>query len=613
MSEMSPASSNETIYDYIIVGGGTAGLVLANRLSEDKNITIVVLEAGTDATADPRSVVPAGWANALGSDLDWNFATAPQTSLNGRRIGHHQGKALGGSSSINVQALVPFSASDIDVWESKVGLEGWNFATLAPYLHKAFSLTLPDDATVSHHNASWAASWAAEGKGPVKLSFPPYGEEKPTSRAWTSTFENLGVRLTAPPFSGKSVGAFVCPTTIDSNSKTRSSSASSYWNSAKNRENLTSITSATVKKIVLEYQNGTQTATGVEYIREGIELTLKARREVIVSAGALNSPKILELSGIGDPTVLKNAGIPLLVENKFVGANLQDHVLCGITFEASDGVLTGDEFVRGNMEVIAAAQKQYIETQSGPFATSALMQFAYLPTMDFKHDKEALSKILTSLQNTRTNHPLDNIRAQHLSDLLTEGQEGTAQFFTALSQFYMPGEDSLSGFVPHPQPGNFVTPLVALSHPLSTGHVHIASSDYTQPPIVDHNYLSNPIDLELHARHVRYIEEIARTHPFAEIIKPNGRRLDPIAYLDGSLEKAKAYVKAASDTNYHSVGTLAMAPREKGGVVNARFQVYGVSNLRVVDASVFPLIPQSNTQSLVYVVAERAADLIKSE
>lgn len=366
-----------------------------------------------------------------------------------------------------------------------------------------------------------------------------------------------------------------------------------------------------MKTIILEDQKGGQTATGIQYIRDGIEHTLETRKEVIICAGALNSPKVLELSGIGDPAVLKNAGVPLLVDNKFVGTNLQDHILSGISFEAIDGLLTSDDFLRGDAEAITAAQKQYTENQAGPFASSGLTQFAYLPTMDFKHDKEALSRILKSLENSQTSHPLDAVRAQHLSKLLTEGQEGTAQYFLLLAQYQKAGDNSTDGFVPNPQPGKFISTLVGLSHPMSTGSVHISSSDYSQSPTVDHNYLSNPIDLELHARHVRYIEEIAQASPLKSLLKPDGRRNDPLSYLDGSLEKAMAYVKATSDTNYHSVGTLAMAPKEKGGVVDGSFRVYDVGQLRVVDASVFPIIPQSNTQSLVYVIAERAADLIK--
>jgi choline dehydrogenase-like flavoprotein len=175
------------------------------------------------------------------------------------------------------------------------------------------------------------------------------------------------------------------------------------------------------------------------------------------------------------------------------------------------------------------------------------------------------------------------------------------------------GEDTTQGIVPRPQAGSFITLIVGLSHPLSTGTVHITSSNASVPPTIDHKYLSNPIDLDLHSRHVRYIETIAQANPLASFLKQNGRRNDPLAFINGSLDKAKAYAKAASSTNWHSVGTVAMAPKEKGGVVDARLKVYGVGGLRVVDASVFPLIPQSNTQSLVYAVAERAADLIMQD
>ncbi|KAF2877677.1 glucose-methanol-choline oxidoreductase, partial [Massariosphaeria phaeospora] len=153
-----------------------------------------------------------------------------------------------------------------------------------------------------------------------------------------------------------------------------------------------------------------------------------------------------------------------------------------------------------------------------------------------------------------------------------------------------------------------ITLATALSHPLSTGTVYIVSSSATAPPAVDHRYLTNAIDLELHARHVRYLESVAAAAPFStSILKPNGKRNDPRAFFEGSLEKATEFVKLASTTNWHSVGTCAMAPRERGDVVDPSFCVYGVKGLRVIDTSVFPLIPQSNTQSLVYVVAERAS------
>ncbi|PVI00599.1 GMC oxidoreductase [Periconia macrospinosa] len=607
---METASNARDFYDYVIVGGGTAGLVLANRLSENQDVTVAVLEAGSDPVSDPRSFIPALWANTFGTELDWNFSTVAQVSLDGRRIGHHQGKALGGSSSINAQALITFTAADIDVWEAKIGLEGWNFAVLAPYLQKVFNLTLPADELISYINASWATSWVTGSEGPVKSCFSDV-QVNPTPKAWIETFRSLGMSLTASPFSGKYLGAFISPATIDTRSSTRSA-ATTYLSASADRKNLAIFTGVMVKKILLENRKGVQTATGVQYVHEGIERTLDAK-EVIVSAGALNSPKILELSGIGDPAVLKRAGIPLVVENKFVGTNLQDHLLSGISFEAADGIFTVDNFLRGDAEAIGAAQQQYMENRTGPFASSGLTHFAHLPTMDFKQDNEALSKILKQLEETHptSSHPLDTVRAHHLSEFLSQGQEGTAQYFLLAGQYQKAGDNSTEGFVPHPQPGNFLSTLVGLSHPLSTGSVHVSSSDYTVAPTVDHNYLSNPVDLELHARHVRYIETIAQTEPFMSLLKPGGRRNDPLSYFEGSLDKAKAYVRATSDTNYHSVGTLAMAPKDMGGVIDGCFRVYGVDQLRVVDASVFPLIPQSNTQSLVYVIAERAADLIK--
>lgn len=437
--------------------------------------------------------------------------------------------------------------------------------------------------------------------------------ENPITTAWNNAFAALGYPLTASPFSGKSTGPYIAPSTVEPTSKTRSYSATAYYLPAADRPNLHVITGAVVSKIVLEEKEGSQAATSVMYARHGTFTTLTAKKEIILSAGALNSPKILELSGIGDPEVLQAAGIPPLVKNKYVGTNLQDHPLAAISFEAIDGFPTGDDLLRGDPAAIAAAQQEYAESQSGTFATSGLTEFAYLPTVDFKSDKGALSHVLDSIKSEKSGHPLDAARAQLLSDIIKKGDEGTAQYFLFLAQTTKAGEDTTQGVVPNPQAGNYLTPCAALSHPLSTGTVHITSSDVGVPPTIDHKYLSHPVDLDLHARHVRFVENIARAGPFAAFVKPDGRRNDPLAFINGSYENAKRYVKAATTTNWHSVGTLAMAPKDKGGVVDASLKVYGVSGLRVVDASVFPLVPQSNTQSLVYAVAERAADLIKQE
>ncbi|KAF2002143.1 GMC oxidoreductase [Amniculicola lignicola CBS 123094] len=603
-------------FDYIIIGGGTAGLVLANRLSEDASTTVAVIEAGGDPSTDPRVIVPGFVATALGSELDWGFGTVPQKQMNNNRLGAAAGKMLGGTSSINFTALLPPSASDIDAWE-KLGNDDWNWKTLSPYLEKVFSLTLPDEATAEHLHLTWPHEFAKGGKGPVKASFPA-SREDPMPRALVETVEQLGFPLTASPFSGHSTGAFGGILTIDPATRTRSSSLTAYYQPVASRTNLEVFTDSMVEKIVIE-NNGEDepVATGVKFSRGGMSHVLHATKEVILSAGAFNSPKVLELSGIGDPKILHAAGIDVKLANPFVGTNLQDHIVCGISFEAVDGLSTMDNMMRKDPEVLGKAMEMYQQHKTGPFSTTGVTSFAYLPTADFKEDTNALNFMLDQLKFSSVgNHPLHTARTENLAKILTNADEGTGQYmlFPAHSQYdgdTIIGPEGFGG--KPPLEGNYVSVLVGLSHPLSTGTCHITSSDSKEPPEIDHQYYSNELDLELQARHVRYLQKIATTGPFGALFKPEGRRNHPDAFIGDDLEKAKKFVRESSTSNWHSVGTCAMAPKEKGGVVDSKMRVYGVKGLRVVDASIFPLVPQSNTQSLVYMVAERAGDIIRGK
>jgi choline dehydrogenase-like flavoprotein len=503
---------------------------------------------------------------------------------------------LGGSSAINAQALIPFSSTDVDNWETLIGNEGWN-SSLLSYLDKVFSLTLPDNNTAQHLNVSWAREFAASAKGAVNASFAGVAQD-PVSKAWDETFVTLGYGLTSSPFHGHSTGAYSAPSTIDPTKKTRSYSANSYYLPIADRPNLTVYTQATARRVLLSEDD--RTATGVEFVQGNVTKTITANKEIVLSAGALNSPKLLELSGIGNPDVLQAAGVDVKVSSPYVGTNLQDHLLCGVSFEVIEGIATGDDLLRNDPAALQAAMELYQQHQAGPFASPGITSFAYLPTVDFVNERLARHAVLKSLYKEEIRHPLDGARIENLRRLIYNGEEGTGQYFVFQAQT----------LGPHPLPGNFITLAVALSHPLSTGTVHITSSDADLLPAVDHRYLTNAIDLELHARHARYLETIAATAPLSSILKPGGKRNDERSVFNGSLEKATEYVKLASTTNWHSVGTCAMAPREKGGVVGSDLRVHGVKGLRVVDASVIPLIPQSNTQSLVYVIAERASELI---
>lgn len=381
------------------------------------------------------------------------------------------------------------------------------------------------------------------------------------------------------------------------------------------RPNLKVILKSVVDKIILE-RNGASDeprATGVRFIRDGKAATVKAKENFILSAGVFNSPKLLELSGIGDPEILKQPGIEVQVPNAHVGTNLQDHILCSVSFEAAEGIFTGDDMMRQDPAAIQFAATLYQEHKAGPLATNGVTSFGYLPTVDFAKSPEELQTALKSLTDGTLTHPSDQARLDILHKLLEEGKEGTGQYIIFPGQTAAGNKDSTSVFGAKLKPGNYISLVVALSHPLSTGSTHITSADFNTPPKIDHKYLTKPLDLDLHARHVRYLETIASSAPFNTLLKPGGRRNDSATFFKGDLDKAKNYVKNASSTNWHSVGTCAMAPKDKGGVVDAELSVHGVQGLKICDASVIPFVPQCNTQSVVYALAERAADIIKGK
>jgi choline dehydrogenase-like flavoprotein len=519
-----------------------------------------------------------------------------------------QGKLLGGTSSINAQALIPPSASDLNAWE-RLGNTGWNYKTMKPYLSGFFSLSEPEQESHDRLDLGWAKeSWITGDNsrlgGPVKASFADVQEEGPIAAAWVRAINNLGYPLAANPFDGTATGPYNGASTIDLDTKTRVSSSTAYYKPIKTRSNLHVFTECTVSKVLLEKcDTGGYVATGVQYVHNEEQKIVKAANEVLLCAGVFQSPKMLELSGIGDPEILGRHGVGAKVSNAYVGTNLQDHLLHSLSFETKPGFPTRDSLLRREPEALQSAMASYKQNKLGPFCSSAVTSFAYLPIDDFQNDEQQRDAFLKDLSNSDIKHPLDQMRASVLENLIRTQNEGTAQYFPFVAQASL-AQGTL-------QSGSFVTFVAALSHPLSTGTVHISSADSVAHPTIDHQYLSNPLDVELQARHVRFIEKIAAAEPIATILKPDGLRNHPAAFIGNDLDKAKEYLKIAGTTNYHSVGTCAMAPREAGGVVDTELRVYGVKNLRVVDASIMPLVPQSNTQSLVYAIAERAADIIR--
>ncbi|KJZ72364.1 hypothetical protein HIM_08290 [Hirsutella minnesotensis 3608] len=609
---------SSTEADVVIIGAGTAGLVLASRLSEDPSLQVVVIEAGQDERDDPRVKTPALWPGLVGSEADWNYVTQPQAALNGKTIPLPQGRLIGGSSAINGQAFIANSKANVDAW-GKLGNPGWDWDTLIPYYKKVFTLTLPSEEKQKELGLEYVDK-SIIGTGPVQASFPDSVND-PIAKAWVKSFKSLGHSMGRDPFCGKAVGGYTNAATIDPVTKTRSYAGSAYYEPAVGRANLQVITAALVEKLLLKGSgsDGGVIATGVQFAKDGESQTVKARKEVILSAGAFNSPKILELSGIGSRALLDEHKIPVLVDNPNVGENLQDHVLAGISFEVQDFINTKDDLMRRVPAVMSAAMNDYKARQFGPFTVGGNYSSALLPVPDFSSPETGaseLSSVLDSISSSiDSNKPFQTELAEFVRSLLTNPEEATGGYFTYPAQSDFRGSGTGEEITRTKFPENYITIATSLLHPLSCGSSHIASADAKVSPVIDPRYLSNPADVEILARHVRYIDAIAKSEPLASMLKPGGKRSPgiPDDLREVPLDEVKDFVKSAAKSTFHPTSTCAMMPREMGGVVDSRLRVWGTEGLRVVDASVIPIATSGNTQSSVYAIAERAADLLKRD
>ncbi|KAK2735823.1 hypothetical protein FQN57_001100 [Myotisia sp. PD_48] len=588
--------------DYIIVGGGTAGLVLAARLSEDPDTSVIVLESGQNLNEDARVLIPALWTTLMGSEADWQFQTVPQAELGGRIIKEPQGKMLGGSSGINGQAFIAPSQAGINAW-AKFGNPEWTWESLLPYYKKAYTLHLPDDETQKHLGIDWVDHTVCGGDGPIQVSFPGI-IQNPLAKAWIDAFKSLDYNTTADPFSGKSVGGYSNTATVNPATKTRSFAGLEYGIPALKRPNVKIITGGLVSKIILETTQDGVLAKGVEVDINNDRQQVQAGREVIISAGALNTPKLLELSGIGNRDILSNFDIPVVIENAGVGENLQDHLMSGISFEVVEDVLTGDPLLRQEPDAIQAAMQLYTEHKAGPMTIGGVQSSAFMPMLEFSGDAGAQAK--KELFDT---YITDSEHDQIVRSIYDDPDEATCSMFMFLAQANL--HDEGKSFVGKELlPGNFASLGLSQCIPFSRGNTHISSSSPTDKPCINPRFFSHPLDLEIMSRNLLDVERLQKLDAFSKYFKPDGQRNHPDALLT-DLESAKKYLRDTAATTYHSSGTAAMLPREKGGVVDQNLIVYGTKNLRVCDASVFPLITRGNIMSTVYAVAERAADIIK--
>ncbi|KAK5991587.1 Dehydrogenase citC [Cladobotryum mycophilum] len=601
-------------YDYLIVGGGTSGLVLAARLTEDPTVTVGVLEAGKPFLDDENVASMVGTGAMLHNpEYDWTFKTVPQNH-NANRVHHiSRGKMLGGSSAINFMAFVRPSAEDIDSWSSQA--PGWSWDTLEPYYRK-FESVQADQAPgkrpeyftldMKHHGET----------GPLQVSWPPS-----TSAVDLDVVRAIGeVAISSrgtDPYDGKHLGFAQHLAAVDRRDGrvSRSYSASGYLKPVMGHPNLHILTEASACQILMDITPAVQ-ARGVKFLHGGQEHEALAAKEIILSAGSIQSPQLLELSGIGNPGALKAAGIECVVELPEVGENLQEHPLTVVTYELTEGpqhVLLDSLF--SNPDVLNAEAKKLQETQDGLLSGGhGLIGFIPYAT---QVSEERLESTLASISATQSKLTTTYLREQseRVARNLRNPQAPAIEMVGMPCNFdLVNGHGDQSKIIAGPPKGsNDCFSLIASSmYVLSRGSTHIQETRApgkgleTVTPRIDLGFLEHPADVDVLAAAVTTADRAFRSK---HLSGRTARRVMPPPEVD--LEdpaQARRYARENVMIFNHSLGTCAM-----GRVVDERLRVKGVARLRVVDCSVIPDQISANPMATVYAVAERAADLIRED
>ncbi|KAI4114864.1 MAG: hypothetical protein LQ345_004434 [Seirophora villosa] len=604
-------------FTHIVIGGGTAGLVVASRLSEDPTITVGVLEAGPAALDEPRIDVPGRLGETLFTEYDWHFETTPQPGLGGRRLPWNRGKVLGGSSAMNFMMWCRGNKGDYDAWE-KLGNKGWGWDGMLPYFKKSETFQVPTQDYQKKHQVHYDQDYHGT-TGPLHTIYS--AEYGVSSKVWHETLNNLGVESNRSHMSGSSVGAWTALTAIDPSTQKRCYSVPAYYLPVSHRENLVVLTNATVRDIILEKGNAwcDPIAKGVRFIHDLQPHTVNVSGEIILSAGAVQSPQLLELSGIGDPAILCGAGIETAVANPNVGENLQEHMSTMMIYELDPSIIT-PEALRSDPLLAAAADEQYATSKSGP-RTAAGYSAAYIPFSHYTTPEE-MSRLASQLSSSP-----ESIRNGSTSPSRTRDQILSSRFSSPSPSGQIEFLFDVSNYSPFfkSEPGKrYGTMMQMLQYPFSVGSIHIPASSSQErrtgsddKPVINPRYYEGPggeVDFLTMAAAQKFGHKICDTRPMKDIIVK--RVFPPLPDAkDAEEESWVEWVRDTTITDWHPVGTCAMGGDQgiTGGVIDDRLRVYGVKGLRVCDASVFPLHIAAHLQATVYAIGEKGADMIKED
>lgn len=566
-------------FDFIIVGGGTAGNVVAGRLAENPNAKILVVEAGVGNSKDIEEIrTPSEAMQLRNSQYDWAYKSTIVKREDYERIEkpNTRGKALGGSSSLNYFTWAPGSKGTFDMWEEYGGKE-WTWDPLVPYLRK--SATYHDD------DKAYAPDLKKIGlNGPIPISHSELiPEMQPFRDLLTNAWKSTGQPINENIFDGQMVGLTYSVNTIYKGRRSGSFLCV-------DKPNITILPLVHSKKLIID--NADKTCKGVTVITgSGQELNLYATREVIVSQGVFESPKLLMLSGIGPTAELKKHGIPVIIDNPHVGQHLLDHPGVPFVLRVKDGFGMDDYILRKGTPHNNQAIQSYQTNHSGPLG-SGFLEMVGFPRIDKYLENDPQYRQAKASNGNKD--PFCPYGQPHFE------LDFVCLFGSAFQWHY-----------PTPRKGNYMTVMVDLVRPVSDpGEVTLNSADPLQQPNINLNYFNNDLDIIALREGIRYTYDVLKNGPgFKDIIEDEYPWEMPLH--DDNLMKMA--VLDRSQTSFHPCGTARLSKNIQQGVVDPNLKVHGIKNLRVIDASVIPVIPDCRIQNSVYMVGEKGADAIKRD